>query len=398
MIHLRIAEVEIGHGRALAQQPLSVEAGLRRFNGDVQQLRQRLRKPRLIRLTAGKNGAGQLCVGGHGGKIVKHDAHFIQIVLLGIAPLQQTLQLHLPVVDEGQQQQLALRVQIEAGALIRVRTGGRRVLGGGEAGANGGSMAVTAEIYGGHAQSHAVGKGVIAVQHRPGRGPELHPQKLRAIVLLRTQRLPRKLIFARIDGEIFVHIRQQHLAQTLLLLHHGYRDGLADDLGGAKRKDHLTAAAEQPLPQNRLHRVPQSVQPHELTVLHRVGRRGQNDLLLDRVASQHHLGNADLPLGDLHHQRSAAQFDIAHIAPLPDCGNGTAVQQTVLPLPQALVFSCGQAAPALFSVLQTKKAKIRPDEPVAHQRRDPDTGGKIRSERQLPARAPHHADRMDDRA
>ena len=190
VIHLRIAEVEIGHGRALAQQPLSVEAGLRRLNGDVQQLRQRLRKPRLIRLTAGENGARQLCVGGHGGKIVKHDAHFIQIVLLGIAPLQQTLQLHLPVVDEGQQQQLALRVHIEADALIRVRSGGRRVLGGGEAGAHGGSMAVTAEIYGGHAQSHAVGKGVIVEQHRPGRGPELHPQKLRAIVLLRTQRLP----------------------------------------------------------------------------------------------------------------------------------------------------------------------------------------------------------------
>ena len=366
VVQLRVAEVKGGERRALTEQPLRAVVGLRHFDGDIQQRRERRGKPRLLRLTAGKHGARQAGAAGHGGEVVEHDARLIEVVLLGIAPLQQALQLHLPVVNEGQQQQLALGVDIEADAVVRIR-GGLRVLWQGKVRVHGGGVAVTAEIDGGNAQPHAVGKGVVAVEHRARDCPELHAQMTRVLARLNAHALPRKLILARVDGEILVHVRQQHLTEALLLFDRGDGDALADDLRGAERKNHLTAAAEQPLPQNRLHRVPQGVQPHELTVLDRVRRRGQDDPLGNGVAAQRHLGDADLPLGDLHHQRPAAQLLLAHKCSLPDCGNGTAVPKNGSAPPTGSCFSlAGRSAPALFSpVLQPKKTEVRRDEPVA---------------------------------
>ena len=222
---------------------------------------------------------------------------------------------------------------------------------------HGGGVAVTAEIDGGNAQPHAVGKGIVAVEHRARHRPELHAQKTRVLARFLAHALPRKLILARVDGEILVHVRQQHLTEALLLFHRGDGDALADDLRGAERKDHLTAAAEQPLPQHRLHRVVQRVQPHELTVLDRVRRRGQDDLLGNGVAAQRHLGDADLPLGDLHHQRPAAQLLLAHKCSLPDCGNGTAVPKNgSAPPTGSCFFSRGQvhACPFLSRVTAQK--------------------------------------------
>ena len=57
VVQLRVAEVKGSERRALTEQPLRAVVGLRHFDGDIQQRRERRGKPRLLPLTAGKHGA-----------------------------------------------------------------------------------------------------------------------------------------------------------------------------------------------------------------------------------------------------------------------------------------------------------------------------------------------------